>query len=440
MGPVVCARYDIDDGMRHKVYVSSTYEDLKALRRRVLMAIDKLPDFEAVGMEHYLAGHAAPLERCLRDVRESDMYVGLLGSRSGSIAPGHAKTFTRLEYEEAFAANKPCLFFLLPDEPARAATDQERQQVAELRALAGRHTHKIVERPEELGEWVMASLIEAAHGEPHVHVRSAEGGWDLLPYACDRILQCQELQLALVGPESKPGRRVPIVAIHGYPDHAPDKFSDWLREEMFAELSGRADARPLQFRWPIHLKSGPDFLRLLTLNLAEAAQIPRSTDASVVRQMLSEHPAPFYLSTSLSVDYTDSNEADRLRALQAFLQPWAGLDNAPLGVLLWIVYKPPRRRWYGLLGEDGRNQRMREALGTLQPGQLLSELGNVREDDALQWSQRKDVLRRGRQAGQDLPALVRRIFAADGGEGLPMMQIAPELAKLLLPSTGPEQS
>ena len=69
-----------------KVYVSSTFVDLKDYRTSAIRVLRQL-GHEVVAMEDYVADSAIPLEKVLEDVRSSDAYVGIFAWRYGYI-PG----------------------------------------------------------------------------------------------------------------------------------------------------------------------------------------------------------------------------------------------------------------------------------------------------------------------------------------------------------------
>ena len=101
---------------RLRVYLSSTYEDLKEYREAVFAALEK-GGLEVARMEAYTAADERPLDLCLRDVAQSDIYVGLYAWRYGYEPPAEhgnpdGKSITELEYrqaESAKAAQAPLL-------------------------------------------------------------------------------------------------------------------------------------------------------------------------------------------------------------------------------------------------------------------------------------------------------------------------------------------
>src|SRR3954463_8105538 len=102
-----------------KVYISSTYRDLRAHRAAVDHALRRM-GHDVIGMEQYVAEGTAPLARVQADVRGSDAYVLIIGWRYGYVPVGpanpHGSSITELELDAAVAAKKPVLAFLLDSE------------------------------------------------------------------------------------------------------------------------------------------------------------------------------------------------------------------------------------------------------------------------------------------------------------------------------------
>ncbi len=100
-----------------KVYLSSTLEDLREHRATVATSLRSM-GHDVLGMEQYSAEDIRPLERCLRDVRSSDVYVVIAAWRYGFV-PNEAsnkkakRSITELEYEEAVEHKIAVLSFLL---------------------------------------------------------------------------------------------------------------------------------------------------------------------------------------------------------------------------------------------------------------------------------------------------------------------------------------
>lgn len=97
-----------------RVYLSSTSIDLKDHREAVIKVIKEL-ELEPIAMEYYTAAPVKPLDKCLGDVRRSNIYVGIFAWRYGFIPEGYDKSITELEYQEAEKTGIPRLIFLIDE-------------------------------------------------------------------------------------------------------------------------------------------------------------------------------------------------------------------------------------------------------------------------------------------------------------------------------------
>ncbi len=93
--------------MPDTVYISSTYEDLKEFRQAIFECLGSLKDhYTPNGMEYYWSEDKHFVEQCLQDIKNSDVYVLLLGKRYGYIPNGYTKSITQMEYETALAGKE----------------------------------------------------------------------------------------------------------------------------------------------------------------------------------------------------------------------------------------------------------------------------------------------------------------------------------------------
>ena len=113
-----------------KIFVSSTYQDLKDCRQEVRDVIRVLGHAD-VAMEYYVAEDLRQVDRCLRDASECDMYLGIFAWRYGWIPkednPGQI-SITDMEYRYAKQKDKPRLIFLL-DKDAPWSHDPDKSDV-----------------------------------------------------------------------------------------------------------------------------------------------------------------------------------------------------------------------------------------------------------------------------------------------------------------------
>lgn len=108
------------------IYISSTFRDLKAYREKMLETLKFLVDgYFVVGrtMETMMPGsQQPPLDECLRDVANCNIYLLIFGKRYGSTAPGTNVSFTEHEYNEARTLGKIILpFYADPEADGLAA-------------------------------------------------------------------------------------------------------------------------------------------------------------------------------------------------------------------------------------------------------------------------------------------------------------------------------
>lgn len=102
------------------VYLSSTFEDLKQIREAACRTLGRL-GYICRAMEDYVASDERPLDQCLREVAESNVYVGIFAWRYGFRPEDRRKnpehlSITELEYHQACATNKPRFIFLLRED------------------------------------------------------------------------------------------------------------------------------------------------------------------------------------------------------------------------------------------------------------------------------------------------------------------------------------
>jgi Domain of unknown function (DUF4062)/TIR domain len=101
-----------------RVYVSSTYSDLREHRESVYRILRQL-GHDAVAMETFVASDQRPLDQCLAAVAASDLYIGILAFRYGYIPESDnpdGLSITELEYRHASALGLPRLVFLLGED------------------------------------------------------------------------------------------------------------------------------------------------------------------------------------------------------------------------------------------------------------------------------------------------------------------------------------
>jgi hypothetical protein len=144
-----------------KVYLSSTYLDLKSQRGTLALALRKA-QYDVVMMEEYAARDAIVEFACQGDVAACDAYVGLFAWRYGLVPEGNnpaRKSVTELEYSAA-ENRVPRLVFLLRDDAKwpKKLKDPDLARIAELRARLKTTCAAYFSRGTELAVEVLAAL------------------------------------------------------------------------------------------------------------------------------------------------------------------------------------------------------------------------------------------------------------------------------------------
>src|SRR5262245_33565064 len=104
--------------MNDRIFVSSTFTDLKNYRAEVREVIQKLGARD-VSMEMLGARDERPLSECVRLVKEeSDLFVGIYAHRYGFVPEGSAVSITEAEYIAATGARITRLIFIVNEDEA----------------------------------------------------------------------------------------------------------------------------------------------------------------------------------------------------------------------------------------------------------------------------------------------------------------------------------
>jgi len=85
--------------IRSTIFWGSTWADLEGHRQTVLFTLAKLRRW-VEAMEYFGALPGAPEDECLKAVRRSDVYIGIIGTRYGSKDKASVST-TQREYDES---------------------------------------------------------------------------------------------------------------------------------------------------------------------------------------------------------------------------------------------------------------------------------------------------------------------------------------------------
>jgi hypothetical protein len=195
--------------LQKKVYISSTFRDLKDHREKVIDFFQKFPDkFELISMEYYVAEDIPPVDKCIQDVMNCDIYILILANRYGFIPDGTATSVTETEYQTAKKYHKEILAFITDDKsfPADEDGDVEvkKQKLAQLkktvRAATLTHPEDFIS-PDGLTVQLSESLMKRLFLDYQIA--------DQRKLCCDRSLQFSEYL------KNRTRNKLKVFIIHG---------------------------------------------------------------------------------------------------------------------------------------------------------------------------------------------------------------------------------
>jgi hypothetical protein len=158
-----------------KVYLSGTYKDLVEHRKAAYQQL-RMMRHDVIGMEDYVASDQRPTDKCLADVAESDVYLGIFAWRYGFVPSRgnpQKRSITELEYRKAKELDKPCLIFLSQDDAPWPITMMDAHtgeagagtRIKKLRAeLTDQHTVSFFATPEQLASRTAAAIFGVSGG------------------------------------------------------------------------------------------------------------------------------------------------------------------------------------------------------------------------------------------------------------------------------------
>lgn len=98
-----------------KVFISSTYKDLIDYRAAAIRAVEGT-NYQASKMEVFGARPDEPLDACLKEVEESDFFLGIYAHRYGYVPAGSDISITEMEYVHARKLGKTIYCFVIDEE------------------------------------------------------------------------------------------------------------------------------------------------------------------------------------------------------------------------------------------------------------------------------------------------------------------------------------
>ncbi|MBD5507434.1 MAG: DUF4062 domain-containing protein [Lachnospiraceae bacterium] len=147
------------------IFISSTYEDLIPYREEVQRNLIRLEQI-IKGMEYFGSNPQDSLTVCLSQVRESKLFIGIIGMRYGSIDDESGLSFSQMEYNEAIKNKIPTLIYIMSEEhliPVKFVDIGEKaEKLAEFKKnLKKQHTVSFFTSPDDLGKKIVKDVMDA---------------------------------------------------------------------------------------------------------------------------------------------------------------------------------------------------------------------------------------------------------------------------------------
>lgn len=166
-----------------KVFVSSTFEDMKPYREKTMEALRSLQQTPIV-MEDFGANTEPSIDVCRAKIQQSDIFVLIVGFKYGSIYD-EGKSFVELEYEYALKLKKPILVFIVDDEAEIKVSLVDRGELAEKlenfkKKLKTNHTVKIFNTVDSLYGFVHEAIKQEIQRITHSSTSSLLEGKEAL--------------------------------------------------------------------------------------------------------------------------------------------------------------------------------------------------------------------------------------------------------------------
>jgi hypothetical protein len=148
-----------------KAFLSSTFKDLEQHRAAVIARLRRLDGVQVRCMEDFGARPDSPKEFCVREARECDLFIGVIGHLYGFIPEGDDTSITEQEYQAAEDAGRDMLLFVAPSNFAVPVdlllgdTDLNKQRAFRARVLS----RTVVDLDWSSPETLASGVVEAVH-------------------------------------------------------------------------------------------------------------------------------------------------------------------------------------------------------------------------------------------------------------------------------------
>lgn len=144
-----------------KIFVSSTYEDLKDHRRAVRDAILRL-GHHPICMEDFGSKPVEPKVAAFNKLKECDILVGIYAYRYGTIPRGDSKSITEQEFDKAREWNIDCYCYRVDEDslwpPKYLENKHRKKREAFLKKVDANLRSIFTQDPDQLAKQISADL------------------------------------------------------------------------------------------------------------------------------------------------------------------------------------------------------------------------------------------------------------------------------------------
>jgi hypothetical protein len=151
-----------------KIFLSATVKDLEEYRAAAIEQLRRMQaEFQHIDMRYFPNSDADPTALSLGELDGSDIYLGIIGHRYGTLSPDGRTSITRAEYDRAYSMKKKLIIYLADEwdvrlpEPLREDEKSNAWQKEFRKLPTTRHTPKLFHSPEELANLIAYDVPSA---------------------------------------------------------------------------------------------------------------------------------------------------------------------------------------------------------------------------------------------------------------------------------------
>lgn len=159
-----------NEDKRYQVFISSTFNDLKAERAEVTQALLEL-DCIPCGMEAFPAANETQWSWIKKIIEECDYYILIIGGKYGTVNDETKLSYTEMEYDYANKKGIPTIAFIVEDEgkilgDKLESIQDKKDKLKQFKDRVKKNLCKFYTTPEDLGGKVSRSITQLKKTTP----------------------------------------------------------------------------------------------------------------------------------------------------------------------------------------------------------------------------------------------------------------------------------